>query len=89
MNIKNGDIIKLGRHKIICGDSLKAETYKTLLEDQKPVLCIADPPYGMGKTKSGNVENDNQNQAELLKFNKKWIPLNLQHLTKKWEHIHI
>ncbi len=38
------------------------------------VRSFTDPAYGMGKESDG-VQNDNQNQNDLLEFNKKWIAL--------------
>lgn len=61
---KTGDIWTLGRHRIICGDATKLETYKTLLENTKVNLVVTDPPYNVnyegaaGKIKNDNMEND-------------------------------
>lgn len=61
---KTGDIWTLGKHRIICGDATKLETYKTLLEDTKVNLVVTDPPYNVnyegaaGKIKNDNMEND-------------------------------
>lgn len=42
-----GDIYQLGPHKIICGDSTKAETYQKLLGDERARLVFTDPPYSI------------------------------------------
>lgn len=61
---KTGDIWTLGKHRIICGDATKLETYKTLLENTKVNLVVTDPPYNVnyegaaGKIKNDNMEND-------------------------------
>nr|DAS80105.1 MAG TPA: adenine specific DNA methyltransferase [Caudoviricetes sp.] len=61
---KTGDIWTLGRHRVICGDATKLETYKTLLENTKVNLVVTDPPYNVnyegsaGKIKNDNMEND-------------------------------
>lgn len=61
---KTGDMWTLGRHRIICGDATKLETYKTLLENTKVNLVVTDPPYNVnyegaaGKIKNDNMEND-------------------------------
>jgi len=47
MNIKTGDLIQLGPHKLICGDSLQPSTYTKLIQDNKIDLVITDPPYGV------------------------------------------
>ncbi len=61
---KTGDMWTLGRHRIICGDATKLETFKTLLENTKVNLVVTDPPYNVnyegaaGKIKNDNMEND-------------------------------
>ena len=44
---KPGDVWSLGRHRLVCGDSTKAETYEVLLGDTKANLIITDPPYNV------------------------------------------
>jgi len=66
-SIKLGDLIELGVHKVLCGDSTKAEDVKRLMGEEKAVLLHADPPYGMGKEKEG-VQNDNLYREKLDKF---------------------
>ncbi|MBV1821580.1 ParB N-terminal domain-containing protein, partial [Bacteroidales bacterium MSK.15.36] len=47
---KQGDIWLLGRHRLICGDSTKAEIYEKLMEGKKANLCVTDPPYNVNYT---------------------------------------
>lgn len=42
-----GDLYALGRHRLLCGDSTRPETYRTLLGDERPALLLTDPPYGV------------------------------------------
>lgn len=44
---KPGDIWTLGRHRLICGDSTKEETYTSLMDGRKANLVITDPPYNV------------------------------------------
>lgn len=61
---KTGDMWTLGKHRVICGDATKLETFKTLLENTKVNLVVTDPPYNVnyegaaGKIKNDNMEND-------------------------------
>ena len=76
---KLGDVWKLGRHYLMCGDSTKKEDVDKLMsrggyESKKADLVFTDPPYGMKKEKDG-VLNDNLNYDDLLDFNRQWIPL--------------
>lgn len=42
-----GDVWLLGRHRILCGDSTKAEDVARVLGGMKPHLMVTDPPYGV------------------------------------------
>lgn len=44
---KIGDIIHLGRHKIICQDSTKPETIKKLFGEEKASMIYSDPVYNL------------------------------------------
>lgn len=35
------------RHRIICGDATDVTTVATLLGDERPMLMVTDPPYGV------------------------------------------
>lgn len=66
---KVGDIWHLGKHKIICGDSTKPETYERLLGGEKVQLVLTDPPYFVAEeNSSGTITNDDLNDADGLKF---------------------
>lgn len=42
-----GDLIQLGSHRLLCGDSSKPEDVKRLIGDEKAVLLHTDPPYNV------------------------------------------
>jgi DNA modification methylase len=42
-----GQLWKLGEHRLMCGDSTKAEDVQRLLQGEKPNLMVTDPPYGV------------------------------------------
>lgn len=57
---KLGDIWQLGKHRIICGNSLEKEYFEKLFENKKADMIFTDPPYnvkvdghvcGLGKVK--------------------------------------
>ena len=61
---KAGDVWTLGRHRLICGDSTKKETFDTLMVGKKANLVLTDPPYNVnyegtaGKIKNDHMAND-------------------------------
>jgi len=42
-----GDLWICGKHRLLCGDSTRAEDVGRLLGDRKPLLMVTDPPYGI------------------------------------------
>ena len=44
---KAGDVWTLGRHRLVCWDSTKPETFALLMEGLKANLVITDPPYNV------------------------------------------
>ena len=66
---KTGDIWKLGRHTVICGDSTLPETYQKLLGEQKVNLVCTDAPYFVAlKNKSGTIANDDLDDKQAYEF---------------------
>jgi len=47
---KPGDLWLLGDHRLLCGDSTKAEDVERLMAGAKADALISDPPYGMNYT---------------------------------------
>ena len=72
--VKPGDIWKLGGHRLICGDCTDTNTIDRTMDGAVADLVFTDPPYGMKKEIDG-ILNDNLNEADLLDFNRQWIPL--------------
>src|SRR6516225_6133291 len=44
---KFGDVWELGRHRLVCGDAQRSETYKRLLQDELAEMVVTDPPYNV------------------------------------------
>jgi len=68
-----GDLVILGRHRLLCGDATSAGDVSTLLTGATPMLMTTDPPYGVEydpawrhrmhphqRTAVGRVQNDDR-----------------------------
>lgn len=77
---KLGDLIILGNHKLLCGDSTDPEALKKLFGEEKASMVYSDPVYnisynyksGLGKSKNyGGEVNDKRTDAEYRELLKK------------------
>jgi site-specific DNA-methyltransferase (adenine-specific) len=65
-----GDIYQLGRHRLMCGDSLFIDDVEKLTENKTIDMAFTDPPYGVEYTggmqfdKNGNVETNNRQMIQ-------------------------
>ena len=46
-DIQEGDIIELGSHRLMCGDSTDKEQVHELMNGEKADLVVTDPPWGV------------------------------------------
>ena len=69
---ERGQLYRLGRHYLFCGDSTNADDMRALMGDVKADLIVTDPPYNVdyeGKTAEAlKIEKDNMNDAEFKEF---------------------
>lgn len=66
---KLGDLWILGKHRIVCGDSTKPETYELLMDGEKANLLLTDPPYLVAYSNtSGSIKNDDLSDKEGYEF---------------------
>ena len=69
---KLGNIYKLGRHRLMCGDSTSKEDVSKLVAGRKVDMLLTDPPYNVayeGKTESAlTIQNDDMTNDEFLNF---------------------
>lgn len=84
---KFGQIYKLGRHRLMCGDSTDPECVKRLMDGEKADMVFTDPPYNVnyssknkflneidkGNRIQDDIENDNYDSDEEV-GKKLWKP---------------
>jgi DNA modification methylase len=56
-----GDVWVLGRHRVMCGDSISAADVARLMGDERAALLQTDPPYGIAYV--ANAKSKGQAQA--------------------------
>lgn len=77
--VKPGDVYKLGRHYLMCGDSTSIDNVNFLLDGIDIDLYITDPPYNVAYTeksvsgtntsrKHNTIANDNMPEDEFADF---------------------
>lgn len=91
---KPGDLWLLGEHRLLCGDSTKAEDVERVMLDEKAVLMNTDPPYGVdyhglkkgmdgfnSLKRDGAIENDELTSGpELQAFLEQMIRVAIPHM---------
>ncbi len=79
---KVGDIIKLGNHLLVCGDSTDPKVIEKLSKEKIVDMIYSDPPYNInldynkgigGKKNYGGQTNDNKSETEYLEFLRKTL----------------
>ena len=68
--VKKGDLWLLGKHRLLCGDSTKADDVTLLMDGNKANVCITDPPYACNYTGGTGMKimNDNLKGEEFYQF---------------------
>ena len=69
---KLGDIYKLGKHRLMCGDSCSTNDMEKLCDGQLVDMWLTDPPYNVayeGKTKDAlKIQNDSMEDDQFRQF---------------------
>lgn len=72
---KPGDLVRLGDHILLCGDSTKEKDLMRLMNGQKAEMIWTDPPFNVNydgpaasRSGKGKIKNDSMSPAEFEKF---------------------
>jgi DNA modification methylase len=85
IEIKKGDVYRLGEHRLMCGDSTIEKDVLKLMGGEKADMCFTDPPYILdylkGKKKHGKVT-----EGFGLKRDRKYLETDVlpPDFTEKW-----
>ncbi len=74
-----GDLWRLGRHRLLCGDATKAETFTRLMAGERAQMVFTDPPYnvpidgyvgGLGRVRHADfaMASGEMSEAEFTRF---------------------
>ena len=69
---KPGDIYRLGKHRLMCGDSTSIDAVEKLMDGARVDLVFTDPPYNVAfNGRSGKhdvIKNDNLSESDFESF---------------------
>lgn len=66
---KRGEIYQLGRHMVMCGDSLSETDLSALMDGKQADMIVTDPPYNVDyEGAAGKIKNDNMEDENFRKF---------------------
>lgn len=68
-NAELGQIYKLGRHYLMCGDSTDINDVEKLAQGEKMDMLLTDPPYNVNyEGTAGKIKNDNMESEKFREF---------------------
>ena len=93
VTIQKGDIYKLGRHRLMCGDSTSLEDVENLIDGNEIDMTFTDPPYNIayqGVNDKRTIQNDKMSDEDFINFLEKSImPCETMYVCCSWQYEHL
>lgn len=70
-SIKRGEVYRLGRHRLMCGDATKEKHVETLMDGGRADMVFTDPPYNIDY--DYNEYEDDKGDIEYTKWCSEWF----------------
>lgn len=85
IEIRKGDIYRLGNHKLMCGDSTIETDVLKLMGNEKADMCFTDPPYILSYL-TGKKRHGRATEGFGLKRDRKYLETDIlpPDFTEKW-----
>jgi hypothetical protein len=71
--VQPGEVWQLGKHRVMCGDSTKADDVERLMAGERAACAFSDPPYNVDYEYADT--KDDRTPQEYTDFNRAWFGL--------------
>jgi len=92
--IKRGDLIELGNHRLLCGDSTSEKDVARLMDEKRADMVFTDPPYNIDyqgvSDKREKIKNDKMGDKDFVKFlENSLMSCETMYVCCSWQYAHL